>query len=165
MRKILVLSMAAALLLTAVPAAGAKPDTRPFKGSMSGSITFEVDPSCDNNPWFMRTDSHATGNVSHLGRTTMTGSHCTPAAAAIESGEMTLVAANGDRVFIEYGGTAFPPNEDGIVIADVSFAIVGGEGRFEGAGGGGDMTGFIVFEGLDDPEWVASWVWNGTIGY
>ena len=165
MRKILVLLMALALLLIAVPAAGAEPDARPFKGSMSGSITFEMDPSCDNNQWLLRTDSLATGNVSHMGRSLMASSHCTPAAAEIDGGEMTLTAANGDRVFIEYTGTAPPPNAAGIIVVDVEFVIIGGDGRFDGASGGGDMTGFIVFEGIEDPEWPASWVWQGTIGY
>ena len=165
MRKLLILWMALALLLIAIPAAGAEPNARPFKGSMSGSVTFEVDPKCDNNPWSMRTDSQATGVVSHMGRSTMTSSHCTPAAVEIEGGEMTLTAANGDQVFIDYAGTAPPPNEDGIIVVDVEFVIRGGDGRFDGATGGGDMIGFIVFEGFGDPEWPASWVWQGTIGY
>lgn len=164
MRKILVLWMALALLLIAIPAAGAKSNARPFKGSMSGSITFEADLGCINPP-LMRTDSQATGNVSHMGRSTMTSSHCTPSAGEIEGGEMTLTAANGDQVFMDYMGTAQPPDEDGIIVVDVEFVITGGDGRFDGATGGGDMTGFIVFEGIDDPEWPASWVWQGTIGY
>jgi hypothetical protein len=165
MRKAIVLLMAAAMLSIAVPALGTDSDARPFKGSMNGSVLFEPDPACDNNPWLIRTDSQATGEVSHLGSTVMTSAHCTPAVETIEGGEMTLVAANGDRVFIEYEGTAPPPNQDGIIIADVDFVIVGGDGRFTGATGGGDMTAFIVFEGLADPEWPASWVWSGTIGY
>ena len=164
MRKVMMLLVALALLMVVVPAAGADSGTRPFKGSMSGSITFALDPSCEN-PWLMRTDSQATGNVSHPGLTTMTSAHCTPAAGWIEGGEMTLVAANGDRVFVDYEGTAPPPNADGIIVADIDFVITGGDGRFAGATGGGDMTGLIVFEGIGDPEWAASWVWSGAIGY
>ena len=160
MRRKMMLLMALVLLLTVAPAAVAEPGSRPFKGSMSGSVTFEPDPGCDNNPWLMRTDSQATGTVSHLGRTTMTSAHCTPAGASIDGGEMALVAANGDRVFITYEGTASPPNADGIIVADVDFVIIGGDGRFEGATGGGDMTALIVFEGFGDPEWAASWTWT-----
>lgn len=162
MRKLLMLAMVLALLVAAVPGAGARPDTRPFKGSMNGSVTFPLDETC---PTARRTDSQATGNVSHLGRTTMTSAHCTPGAGRIEGGDMTLVAANSDLVFVEYHGFAGPPNEEGIVVADVVFEIVGGDGRFDGARGGGEMTAYIVFEGFDDPEWAARWVWSGTIGY
>ena len=162
MRKSLVLLMALCLLLIVVPAAGAESEARPFKGSMSGSISFAPDKTCAT---LLRTDSQATGNVSHLGRATMTSAHCTPGAGWIEGGDLILVAANGDRVFITYEGAAPPPNADGIIVADIDFIITGGDGRFEGASGGGDMTGLIVFEGLSDPEWAASWNWSGTIGY
>lgn len=161
MRKLLLLSMVLALLVAA-PGAGARPDARPFKGSMDGSVTFPLDGTC---PTLRRTDSQATGNVSHLGRATMTSAHCTPGAGTIEGGDMTLVAANGDRVLIEYHGFAGPPNDEGIVVADVVFEIVGGDGRFDGAHGGGEMTAYILFEGFNDPEWAARWVWSGTIGY
>lgn len=162
MRKLLLVAMVLALLVAAAPGVGARPDTRPFKGSMRGSVTFPLDDTC---PTLRRTDSQATGNGSHLGRTTMTSAHCTPGAGTIEGGDMTLAAANGDEVYIKYQGFAGPPNVDGIVIADVVFEIVGGGGRFDGARGGGEMTAYIVFEGFDDPEWAARWVWSGTIGY
>ena len=57
------------------------------------------------------------------------------------------------------------PTRKGIVVADVVFEIVGGDGRFDGAHGRGEMTAHIVFEGFDDPEWAARWVWSGTISY
>ena len=45
------------------------------------------------------------------------------------------------------------------------YVIVGGDGRFEGAEGNGEMTVDVVFQGLDDFEWPASWSWTGTIDY
>ena len=165
MRKLLTLTMAVALLLMSIPAASAGPNARPFKASMEGSVFFVGDPACTNNPWSLRTDSAATGRVSHLGRTTMTARHCTPGGTSVEGGEMTLVAANGDQMFIEYEAFAPPPNENGIVVVEGDFEIVGGDGRFEEAHGGGDLYVLVVFEGFGDPEWAASWKLHGTIGY
>ena len=164
MRKILTLTVAAVLLLMSIPAASAKSDARPIKGVMSGELLFIGDADCDN-PWKLRTASAATGNISHLGRTEMNAGHCTPTGPLAEGGEMTLTAANGDQVFIEYEGLAAPLNEDGIIIVDVDFVVVGGDGRFDGAHGHGDMIVFAVFEGFDDFAWPATWVLNGEIGY
>jgi hypothetical protein len=167
MRKIVVIFAVAALALAGLAtAASARSDSRPFKGEMSGSVLFVPDEGCINNDWLMRTDSVASGNVSHLGRTEMTGSHCTPAETAVEGGEMALVAANGDEVYIEYAGFAPGPDPDtGIIHVELDYMIVGGSGRFDGAHGGGEMTAEVVFEGFDDFEWPATWSWTGRIGY
>ena len=59
---------------------------------------------------------------------------------------MTLVAAHGDRVWIEYTGNAPYPvvGVPSTIVVDVDFTIVGGTGRFTHASGGGDMTAHIV---------------------
>lgn len=164
MRRSFFLASVAVVVTTLVMsvAAGASPASRPFKGSIAGTVTFVGDPSC---PIFLRTNSAAEGTVSHLGMTTMTSTHC----SGLEfSGRMTLVAANGDELVADYwnDGIAPLPDEIGDVYeVPVDFEIVGGTGRFEHAVGGGDMTAYIVFEGLGDPEWPADWVWQGTIGY
>lgn len=151
---------------------GADSSSRPFTGSVAGSITFpyvgaEICPATDVFLGGLRTDSRATGEVSHLGRTEMTSHHCTPRFETIAGGEMTLVAANGDEVWIHYWGTApFPiPGVTEVIHVDLDFVIVGGTGRFVGATGGGDMTARAVFEGFMDPEWPGSWSFHGEIGY
>ncbi|MEX1286810.1 MAG: hypothetical protein AB1Z57_02620 [Acidimicrobiia bacterium] len=83
---------------------------------------------------------------------------------------MVLTAANGDTVEIVYSGTApFPvPGQPSTIIADTSFEIVDGTGRFAGAFGGGEMTAYISFPGDFDPAnypWRATWYWSGTIDY
>jgi len=79
---------------------------------------------------------------------------------------MTLAAANGDEVSITYSGAApFPGPGTEVIVVEMDFEVVGGTGRFAGATGGGEMTGYIVFAGFDAPVWPASWVWEGTIGY
>lgn len=170
MRRISVLMIVFVLFAVgAIPAAGARPDSRPFKGSLVGSADFiqgtGTSPfACHNyKGGNLRTDSHATGTASHMGRTSMTSQHCTPEGVDISGGEMTLVAANGDEVYVEYLGTAPPSTE--VIVVDLDFTILGGTGRFEGAHGGGKMTVYVVFEGFGDFEWPATWVWDGTIGY
>jgi hypothetical protein len=154
-----------------VSAAGADSSMRPFKGSLVGEVTFnEVSlttcPATDVFFGGLSTDSEASGTVSHLGRTTMSSSHCTPAGETIEGGEMTLVAANGDQVSIHYSGYApFPGEGTEFIDAELDFEIVGGTGRFEGATGGGELWARIAFEGFDDPAWAATWHWDGVIGY
>lgn len=146
-----------------VPAAGADSSARPFKGSMNGEVTFVPDGGC---PIGIRTLSDATGEASHLGNSVLSSGHCTPTGDQISGGMMTLVAANGDEVNVAYTGTApFPAPGTEIIVADIDFEILGGTGRFEGATGRGDMTGYIVFAGFGEPVWPASWVWTGTIGY
>ena len=165
-RTLVILAVAALTLAGLVSAASARSSERPFKGSMEGSVLFVPDAGCTNNEWLMRTDSIATGSVSHLGRTDMTSHHCTPAATDVAGGEMTLVAASGDKVYIEYAGFAPGPDPDtGIIHVELDYVIVGGDGRFEGAHGGGEMTVDVVFEGFDDFEWPATWSWTGKIGY
>lgn len=160
-----------ALLLMGVPGSvDADSSSRPFDGTLRGEVTFPfVGDECPASDVFLgglRTDSEASGVVTHLGRTTMTSQHCTPAGAAIEGGEMTLVAANGDMVYLEYTGTAPPPGPDGVIVVAVDFDIVGGTGRFDGATGGGQMTAYVVFAGFETPAWPATWVWEGAvIGY
>jgi hypothetical protein len=166
MKRILVILAVAALALAGlVTAASARSSERPFKGSMEGSALFIPGTDCTTTPEGLRTDSVATGNVSHLGKTEMTSSHCTPAGPDIEGGTMVLVAANDDELYIEYTGTAREPGPDGIITVDVLYTITGGSGRFVGASGGGDMIVAVVFEGFDDFEWPASWSWTGTIDY
>ena len=164
-RYLTILAVCAVVVGGLTTAASARSDSRPFKGSVDGVVFFVPDTECPNQ-WSLRTDSEATGTVSHLGRTTMTSQHCTPTGPDIPDGKMTLVGANGDSVFVEYTGTAPPPDPDtGLITVDLVYVIVGGDGRFEGAHGGGEMVASIVFEGFDDFEWPGSWSWTGRIGY
>lgn len=171
MRRTFVVLVLASLFMSALAApAGADSDSRPFKGSVHGTVSFApFTPGCFNNDGFnLSSVGEATGKVSHMGKTTMSSAHCTPDMGVDEilGGEMTLVAANGDKVFIAYEGTApFPGPGTDVIIADIDFEILDGTGRFADATGGGDMTAYIVFEGFDDLEWAASWYWKGRIGY
>jgi len=173
LRSMVALAISALLVMGLVATASADPGSRPFKGWVRGEVAFTpVDPVTVCPPGGglyggLRTDSSASGTASHLGRTVMTGKHCTPAGDLITGGTMTLVSASADAVYIEYSGSGpFPiPGVTKVIVVDLDFDIVGGSGRFAGAEGGGKMTAYVVFEGFEDPAWAASWVWSGTIGY
>lgn len=169
MRRITLVAVACALVFLAVSAtASAKPKDRPFKGYVSGEVVFTFDPASPS-PWDLWTDSSAVGSVSHLGLTEMTGRHPTPETTDISGGNMTLVAANGDEVWMTYSGYAPFPVEGvpSTIVVDLDFTIVPGTGRFAHASGGGEMTGYVEFPGFFGPgPWPAYWVWgDATIRY
>ena len=146
--------------------------TRPLKGSFEGDVTFnqvdmEVCPASELLYGGMSSDAEATGTMTHLGRTTLVSSHCTPAGEAVTGGKATLIAANGDKLYASYSGTApFPiPGVTEHVEADIDFEITGGTGRFDDATGSGKMYVSIEFLGFEELTWPAVWEWEGTIGY
>jgi hypothetical protein len=165
MRRLLLLALATAVVTIPLTAAsaGANPGSRPFKGSMSGAVTFAVDAGC---PLGLRSDTAATGTASHLGGFTYEASHCSGFTFA---GEQTMVAANGDKLFAEYesvGPPVIPPSEVGTVYdVATAFTITGGTGHFADATGGGYMIAHITFMGFGVPVWPVTFDWQGTTGY
>ena len=170
-RSTMILSVAIVLVMAVAAPASANSSTRPFKGSVTGAVTFnpvglEVCPASGTYFGGLRTDSMANGNASHLGKVAMMSSHCTPAGDTIAGGGMTLVAANGDELYLQYEGTApFPDESTVVIVAMLDFAITGGTGRFANASGSGDLIAYVDFEGFEDPSWAARWVWSGAIAY
>jgi hypothetical protein len=168
------LALVAALLLSLVLALPASADSgaRPFDGTVAGQVVYTpvseaVCPTGGGNFGQVATVSSATGTVSHLGRTEMSSFHCTPSGDNFGPGTMTMVAANGDKVFIEYTGSApFPGPDTTVIVVHIDFQIVGGTGRFAGATGGGEMTAYVMFAGFGNPVSPATWVMKGqVIGY
>jgi hypothetical protein len=164
MKKLLGAAMVLAALMAlgvAAAAAGTGGTDRPFKGALTGFATVAPDPSC---PIGLRTDSEGSGTASHLGRVSMTSSHCTPAPDAF-TGRMTIVAANGDELYMTYSGTSEPlPPVGGVILAPSHNVIVGGTGRFADATGEADFTALVTFAGLGVPLPI-TWTWDGTISY
>ncbi len=168
-RPILFLTLLAVIAMGLAAPASARPDARPFKGTTSGEVTFVPDRDCPNFGG-LKTVTNTTGTASHLGRTAATAQHCTPEGADIDGGRATLVAANGDEVYLEYAGTVTPvvtanTQLDTPIVATTPYEIVGGTGRFQGATGDGDMTVETLFKGFKIDTWPATWTWSGTIGY
>ena len=168
MKRIMLIAVACALVLLVFSAtASAKRPDRPFKGCVSGQVVFTPDPASPS-PTGLWTDSFAVGPVTHLGRTVMSSRHPTPTGDTITGGNMKLVAANGDEVWIAYSGYAPLPviGVPSTIVVDVDFTIVGGSGRFAHASGGGEMTGYVEFPGeLTLGPWPARWTWTAAIRY
>ena len=88
---------------TAIEASvSADPAARPFKGSVVGQVAFTEVPRTVSAPssvffGYLRTDSSATGTATHLGKTSMTSSHCTPAGDDFGPGAMVLTSAEWRR--------------------------------------------------------------------
>jgi hypothetical protein len=163
-RTIGVLAVVALMSLSAlVSAVSADSSARPFTGSMVGIGIVMPDETCATG---LRTVVSFTGTASHLGRVSMTGSHCAPDwGAPIVGGEWTFVAANGDTLVGTYTGTIDPfvPEEGAVMVGRHDNTITGGSGRFAGATGEFlvSYTGILHFA---EPMTLSS-TWVGTLGY
>lgn len=166
MRKPTALMSVLGLTLLGTPAMSADPPSLSLEGVAAGSLVFPSGTECQNyEGQNVRTDGHATGLSTVLGETTLMTTHCAPEGPDI-AGKATLVSADGDEVHLEYVGANAPPDPDtGVLVSLTDFTIVGGTGRFEGAEGEGTLTAYVLFEGFEDPEWVADWAWEGSISY
>jgi hypothetical protein len=167
MRRVLVLLAVLGLLIVGLAGpVGADSSARPFKAELHGDMMWGLDAECPITG--VRTSSYAVGSVSHMGKTTMTGDHCTPAGMTYGVGEMVLVAANGDEVEAEYWGECPPYMElpiGEVLTCTMDFEITGGSGRFAGAHGSGTGSVSLIWLGIGEPQTTAWWTWEGTIGY
>ena len=179
MRRFLRFASVVALAVVGVSAtAVADSSERPFRGTVVGEVDFLPAPEC---PIGLKTVSDATGNFLHLGRTVMHSEHCTPIGDYVPFGEMTLEAANGDIVYMEYNSFApLPPPTTEIIEVQGDFLIVDGTGRFADAVGGqfdmdpstfnytaeAEFPGFLPDGSFPPGPWHAVWVFGPTtIGY
>jgi hypothetical protein len=165
-RFVVILAVCSLLLLAWCATASAGAKARPFQGYVIGTCSFM--PGADS-PTGMWATPYGVGDISHFGASVMTGHH--PAALDFSGGEMTIVGANGDKLYMEYYGGGPSPTYIGQVYdVWVKFTIVGGTGRFSNASGGGDMTVTLTFMGFTPSTWPAVWPetcsWSGaTIRY
>jgi hypothetical protein len=168
MRKVIVIIALCGLVLLAFAAtASAKEKALPFQGYLIGQVWFTPD-AASPSPLDLWSDSSGAGDVSHLGATVMSGRHPTPTGDVISDGNMRLVAASGDEVWMTYSGSApFPVlGVPSTIVAHTTFVITGGTGRFASASGGGEMIGYVEFPGQLGPgPWPVVWTWRATISY
>jgi hypothetical protein len=113
-------------------------DHVPFKGQGSFTGTSEtVDPATGN----VLITADFAGKLSHLGDTTGTATQITFAPDYVSfTIDITVIAANGDKVFAVLEGNFIDRNGD----SEGTFSITGGTGRFDGASGEGT---FLSFDG------------------
>lgn len=128
-RLILVVSVIVTASATAIGGAGSVP----FKGSWSGETV-----SAEINFPIVTIVAEGSGELTHLGRYTMSSPHTTNVITFETIGDQIFTAANGDVLTAFCAG--FPVLQpDGTVVGGLDCDITGGSGRFEGA------TGSYVF--------------------
>lgn len=186
-RQVFAAAIAAAAVTVAGVAASGTPAQaqqqveKPFRYVSEGTISSE-DPAnqcdldfstgepvllCDQE--FAGIDERAT----HLGRTTSTATGVltlfvvrppcvtpegNPFGVQFESNtERTIVAANGDELFVS---TTVTGCADGVGLVEPAgtYTVTGGTGRFAGASGGGDVSSSVLGGSIDT-------IWTGTITY
>jgi hypothetical protein len=115
----------------------------PMKGTVSGVATLGATSFDQFGNAVVPVSSTGSGTISHLGKVTMTESHTTTILAssgyktsAVTGGEATIVAANGDELFLTFSGTGILTGP-GQFADTFNYTVTGGTGRFEGAGGTG----------------------------
>lgn len=144
---------------------------KPLKASLSFSEVTSAEVSCPaptpsgSMPGLALSGS---GHASHLGRVQLTASNCAyrdpnpnnPDGLIFTgpggtSPSVIIEAANGDKLFARFSGTATPlavSMQGGQYILNGSYTIAGGTGRFENA------TGCGVLSGMEDVHFTGSGV-------
>jgi hypothetical protein len=148
-RKLLVAGALVVLLAAAVPAAAGQLAERTIKEDLSGYLTgLEYSPGFPAGDYFDGRCSEpsqwvssmsGTGQISHLGYVTWATEQCFQLfAGTFGDAELVVTAANGDMLFGTYSG---------VMTGETTFAetmvITGGTGRFTGASGTIDETGWF----------------------
>jgi hypothetical protein len=123
--------------------AGNASGQRPWKESYRASGTITADARCPSP--LLRESDQGGGTATHIGRYTITNSHCVdPSTGALTGGTFLKTAANGDQLFGTYVGTAIviqPPSPVAIFNVSGTVTFTGGTGRFAGATGTTNMAG------------------------
>ena len=125
--KIRTLMLMAFMLLGTIPTSAVE---RPFALKGSGVATLIT----DNSGNLIGAIPTGSGTATHLGQWTVSGTvHYTPVDGGVfkSSGDATLTASNGDKLFFQIDGILDP----NVFMDQGVFHMVGGTGRFEGAYG------------------------------
>ena len=142
------LAAAALCLVVAVPAA-AKDPVRPFGGCSVGVGTGSAPTDCPAGA-FGRYVEEGTGQLLHLGSIHYIVSHCVVMDSPVDGhivpgGSVTYTAANGDTLVMTETSGSFtfdqPMPMTTTSIAEITWQVAGGTGRFAGATGSGTGAG------------------------
>jgi hypothetical protein len=144
----LVVSLAA-FATPSVVAADAAP-VRPFQADFTVRVleVIQFDPP---DPLRWMEEQGGSGNATHMGLSNLSHSlvvdlHQVSNGCFPLTGTGTLVAANGDKLFLTRTGVVCP-QPDGTIPGDLPYTITGGTGRFEGATGSGIVHG-VFYNGV-----------------
>lgn len=134
----------------------------PFKATFQTTLVSldPTSPDCSAPHVALNTQAGG-GTATHIGSFTTTITFCVdPATFEYVNGEGSLIAANGDEIFIAIAlGQILPTTEPGYDLEFKDpFMITGGTGRFYGASGGGTTDSFVNLTTQQTDH-----VWTGTI--
>jgi hypothetical protein len=124
---VIALSVAALLRAAGPVAAG---EQVPFKGRLEGDVA--VAPLA---PPHLEVNVEAVGNATHLGKFALDIPHLVDGATRTAAGTYEFTAANGDKLYADFTGTATPTATPGVLSIEETATITGGTGRFAGATG------------------------------
>jgi hypothetical protein len=113
----------------------------PFEGSLEGSVTLTP-----LSPTSASADLEATGNATHLGRFTVSGTGVVDFEANLGVTSYTFTAADGDTLTAIATGYAVPTGTPDAVYVIETTTITGGTGRFAGATGSFTMVRYFNFD-------------------
>lgn len=140
-RTLLVTLVVFGLLIVAVPATAGQSVERPFKERLSGYVVDLHTPPDEGQcsmPSLWVSTTAGTGVVSHLGRVTWVERHCFQMDGMFGDVELVITAANGDQLFGTFVGGMTGPSTFAETVT-----FTGGTGRFVGASGTVDETGWF----------------------
>ena len=114
------------------------------------------DPVCGAPPRFLNTQV-GEGEATHLGRFTVTFTFCVDATDLVDDGTLTegesapydtgvgtIIAANGDELYLAISGVVLPSDHPDFDFEfHDAFVITGGTGRFAEANGEGTTDSFV----------------------
>lgn len=144
----------------------------PFKGKGFTTLTsLAPDPSCGAPPRFLN-QQVGEGQATHLGAFTIHFRFCVDATDLLDDGQLTagesipydqglgtLVAANGDVLYMNVEGAVLPSQDPDFDFQfQDSFEFDGGTGRFAGASGYGMNDSYVT----QQPERTTH-TWEGTL--
>lgn len=165
MRRIMLALAVSALMgsVLAVPVSATPDQHRPFVGFGSGEITYQfVDTSVC--PSGLQQKSSVAGIATHMGSVISTDDSFQCAGTTGPS-PLTVVAANGDAVYMLYQDTSMTTVGDDIIVGG-AWTIVGGTGRFAGASGYAEGVTHVQFMGYEEFVWpITSYQLSGWISY
>jgi hypothetical protein len=162
-RTLLILMSLLALAVVAPGAAVAKRGgtDRPWKVRGSGTMTL-------NLATFQAT-AEGTARVSHLGKSSYSSTYTvtlTGGNTFTVAGNQTIVAANGDMLFLSFTGSGTFSGAFGVdqtTETSVVWTVIGGTGRFDDASG--SLTGTVFTETLSGATASQTSTAKGTISY
>lgn len=134
------ISLALVILLGTAAIASAA-DALVIRGTDMGTSA----PGKTSDPNVILTTDTAQGELTHLGRYTMTAQELVNLGTLeITGGQFTIRAANGDTLTGTYSGTGKVSNTPNVITYDVAGPITAGTGRFA------NVSGVILFLGTAD---------------